>query len=299
MSFNKKLGHFFNAVNKHPLASKHKLKAYFNFFNWQITQAVKPRLRRISFVGNTSLLVKKGMTGATGNIYFGLHEFEEMSFLLHFLNEADTFYDVGANIGSYTILAAGVCGAKVCSFEPVPNTFQFLKENVSVNKLNESVTPYMVAVGAGKGIIKITDTFDTVNHVVEDNWVNQNAGIDVPVISLDDVATKDYPALIKIDVEGYETEVLNGMNAILKESTLKAIIIELNGSGNRYGYHEDLIHEKLLKHAFLPYTYDGFDRKLILLNHYRNLNTIYIRDIEIVQQRLKNSPLVKIFNRIF
>ena len=127
MSFNKKLGHFFNAVNKHPLASKHKLKAYFKFVKWQISQALKPGVRKISFAGNTSLLVKKGMTGATGNIYFGLHEFEEMSFLLHFLNEADTFYDVGANIGSYTILAAGVCGAKVCSFEPVPSTFFFFK----------------------------------------------------------------------------------------------------------------------------------------------------------------------------
>ena len=299
MSFNKKLRHFYNAVNNHPLAKKHKLKAYFKFVKWQIAQALKPGVREISFLGNTSLLVKKGMTGATGNIYFGLHEFEEMSFLLHFLNKADTFYDVGANIGSYTILGAGVCGAKVCSFEPVPNTFHFLKENVNVNKLNEFVTPYMVAVGAAKGHIKITESFDTVNHVMEDKEGNQNTGIVVPVVSLDDVTTDDYPALIKIDVEGYETEVLNGMNALLKEPTLKAIIIELNGSGNRYGYNENLIHEKLLQHAFLPYTYDSFNRKLILLDQYRNSNTIYIRDIEIVQRRLKNAPLVKIFNNSF
>ena len=298
MSFNKRLGHFYNAVNNHPLASKYKLKAYFNFLKWQLSQTVKPGVKKISFVGNTSLMVKKGMTGATGNIYFGLHEFEEMSFLLHFLNAADTFYDVGANIGSYTILAAGVCGAKVCSFEPVPNTFHFLKENVSVNKLNESVTPYMVAVGAAKGHIKITDTFDTVNHVVEDNKVGQHTSIDVPVISLDDVTTNDYPALIKIDVEGYETEVLNGMSALLKEPTLKAIIIELNGSGNRYGYDENLIHEKLLDHDFLPYTYNGFERKLILLDHHSNCNTIYIRDMENVKQRLKISPAIKIFNEL-
>ena len=154
----------------------------------------------------------------------------------------------------------------------------------------------MVAVGAAKGIIKITDTFDTVNHVVEDNWVNQNAGIDVPVISLDDVVTKDYPALIKIDVEGYETEVLNGMKDLLNEPILKVIIIELNGSGNRYGYNENLIHEKLLNHDFLPYTYNGFERKLILLDHHSNCNTIYIRDMETVKQRLKLSPPIKIFN---
>ena len=244
-------------------------------------------------------MVKKGMNGATGNIYFGLHEFEEMSFLLHFLNEADTFYDVGANIGSYTILAAGVCGAKVFSFQPVPSTFYFLKENLRVNKLEEFVNPFIFAVGAAKRNIKVTDTFDTVNHVMDENEVYQNPGIDVPVVSLDDLTTNGFPALIKIDVEGYETEVLNGMNAILKEPTLKAIIIELNGSGYRYGYNENLIHEKLLKHAFLPYTYEGFERKLILLDHYSNCNIIYIRDLETVKERLKNFPLVKIFNRSF
>lgn len=296
MSFNKKLRHFYNAVNNHPLAKKYKLKAYFKFVKWQISQALKPGIRKISFVGNTCLLVKKGMTGATGNIYFGLHEFEEMSFLLHFLNKADTFYDVGANIGSYTILAAGICGAKVFSFEPVPKTFYFLEENVRVNKLEEFVTPFMVAVGAAKGNIKFSDTFDTVNHVLDENEDNQTTYIDVPVVSLDDITSKGFPSLIKIDVEGYESEVLNGMNAILKEPTLKAIIIELNGSGKRYGYDENLIHEKLLHHGFFPYTYNGYERKLILLDHHSNYNTIYIRDMETVKQRLKISPPVKIFN---
>ena len=45
-------------------------------------------------------MARKGMTGASGNIYFGLHEFEEMGFLLHFLREEDLFIDIGAYIGS-------------------------------------------------------------------------------------------------------------------------------------------------------------------------------------------------------
>lgn len=53
------------------------------------------------------------MTGATGNIYVGLHEFEDMAFLLHVLRRTDLFVDVGANIGSYTILAGGAAGAKL------------------------------------------------------------------------------------------------------------------------------------------------------------------------------------------
>lgn len=47
------------------------------------------------------------MTGATGNWYCGLQEYEDMSFVLHALRPGDLFVDVGANIGSYSILAAG------------------------------------------------------------------------------------------------------------------------------------------------------------------------------------------------
>jgi thymidylate synthase len=65
------------------------------------------------------------MTGATGNIYAGLHEFEDMAFLLHLLRSEDMFADVGSNIGSYTILASGVVGAKSVAFEPVPSTYHF------------------------------------------------------------------------------------------------------------------------------------------------------------------------------
>ena len=118
MNFYSRLKIIYNALNKHPLAGKHKAKAFYNLLKWQIFQTLQPGIKKVPFVGNTCLLVKKGMTGATGNIYFGLHEFEEMSFLLHFLKEDDTFYDVGANIGSYTILGAGICKAKVLCFEP-------------------------------------------------------------------------------------------------------------------------------------------------------------------------------------
>jgi predicted RNA methylase len=70
------------------------------------------------------------MTGATQKIYCSLQEFEDMALLLHVLRPGDLFVDVGANVGSYTILAAGVCGANVISIEPVPSTFTHLADNI-------------------------------------------------------------------------------------------------------------------------------------------------------------------------
>ncbi len=62
----------------------------------------------VHWIGGTRLAARRGMTGLTGNIYAGLHEFADMAFLLHFLRPSDLFADVGANVGSYTILASGV-----------------------------------------------------------------------------------------------------------------------------------------------------------------------------------------------
>jgi hypothetical protein len=89
------------------------------------------------------------MTGATGNIYSGLHEFEDMGFLLHFLRPDDLFVDIGANIGSYTILASAAIGAATIAFEPVPDTHEWLRLNVAINNVDNKVERRREALGWG------------------------------------------------------------------------------------------------------------------------------------------------------
>jgi hypothetical protein len=122
----------------------------------------------------------------------------------------------------------------------------------------------------------------------------------VEISSLDLItATERAPSLIKIDVEGFEQEVINGANALLRNEELKAIIVELNGSGERYGYDEGKIHEQLLGNNFQPYMYDPFTRKLSLLKTFGNHNTVYIRDLNFVEQRLKTAAPIEVFNEKF
>jgi hypothetical protein len=90
------------------------------------------------FANDTRLLVCRGMVGATGNLYVGLQEFEEMAFMLHQLRPDDVFVDVGANVGAYTLLA-GTAGARCVAFEPVPATFRALRDNVRLNGLQTRV----------------------------------------------------------------------------------------------------------------------------------------------------------------
>jgi FkbM family methyltransferase len=227
------------------------------------------------------------MTGATGNLYCGLHEFNDMGFLLHFLREEDLFVDIGANIGSYTVLASAHVGSKSITIEPVPSTYSNLLNNININNIKERVTTLNFAIGSKNSTIDFTIDMDTVNHVAtkEDSNI-----ISVKLVKLDDLLdNKELPTLLKIDVEGYETDVILGADNLLKSKTVKAIIIELNGSGLRYGYDESLIHEKLLNYGYDAYSYNPIKRDLIKQTDYGNHNTIYINDYIFVKNRLDSA----------
>jgi len=64
------------------------------------------------------------------------------------------------------------------------------------------------------------------------------------------------PCLLKIDVEGFETEVIHGAGTLLHNQYLKAILIEMNGLAPKFGYDENLVHEKIVQYGFTPHTYD-------------------------------------------
>lgn len=216
-----------------------------------------------------------------------------MGFLLHFLRKDDVFFDVGANVGAYTLLASGVKKAKSIAFEPSKNTNQLLRNNIALNNLQQVVNCMEVGVGAKEKTLWFTENEDTTNHVLNEPEKNSDK---IEIIPLDSFYPNFTPTLIKIDVEGFEAEVLSGSQNILKSNELKAIIIELNGSGLRYGYEDNDIHETLLKAGFLPYAYNPFKRSLELLRIYGAYNTLYIKDFAFVSERISTAEPFNVFN---
>jgi FkbM family methyltransferase len=281
-------------IINHPLNKDNKIAALNRFLKWQCNTRLNPYPVIYPFTTKARLIVQKGMTGATGNLYCGLHDFNDMFFLLHFLRKGDLFIDIGANIGSYTVLAAAHCGVETISIEPVPSTFSHLVDNISINQITHIATPLNMALGSAEGSITFTSKYDTVNHVAT---AADKETIEVKVNALDHIVRDLNPALIKIDVEGYETEVLAGAQQVLQNSSLKAIIIELNGSGGRYGYDENKIHELLLGKGFSPFIYEPFLRELKKVDSFGNHNTIYLRDIDFIKDRLKSAERVALLNK--
>jgi FkbM family methyltransferase len=287
-------------IASHPLTKNNKFKSLVRLLKWQIGSRITPYPIVYPFVSNTCLVVERGMTGATGNIYAGLHEFSDMGFLLHFLREQDLFVDIGANIGSYTVLASGVKKASTIAIEPSTNTFKRLIRNIQINEIGKLVKPMNIGLGSEATTKFFTKSLDTINHIVESNNVSKSNVEEIQIEKLDNVIKhNESTILLKIDVEGFETEVLKGANLTLSNNNLKAIIIELNGSGDRYGFNEEHIHDNFIINGFKPYLYNPLNRELTEIKTFGSHNTIYIRDIEFVQERISSSPKVKVLDYTF
>lgn len=270
------------------------------FVRWQVGSRILPGQVVVKWVNDTILVVGSGEQGLTGNVYCGLHEFADMAFVIHLLRPEDLFVDVGANAGSYTVLACGVAGASGICFEPVPEAFSRLSRNVSWNGLAGRVRCLNTGVGEQKGTLRFTSGSDTTNHVLGDGDSQQTA-IEVPVISLDEALGDEVPYVIKIDVEGYELPVLRGAGRTLENPGLGAVVMELNGSGARYGFNESDILTLMRNYDFETFSYEPFDRRLVALDG-KNLssgNTLFVRDPESVAARLLAGVSISVLDSTF
>lgn len=285
-------------ILKHPFNRGREGQALLRYLRWQFASRLASGPILVDFVAPMKLCVTSGMTGATLNIYTGLAEFDDMAFVLHALRPGDTFLDVGANVGAYSLLAAAA-GAQVIAVEPAPAACRWLALNVRVNDLAARVEIVPAALGRTAGSVRFTAGQDTLNHVATEGEAAE--AVVVPVVRLDDaIAARGgaVPRLVKIDVEGYETEVLAGAERTLASPDLLAVILELNGSGARYGFDDAALGARMSGLGFRPCRYDAFARVLSpLAAPNAAQNTLFIRDMAEVERRLATAPRFRVQGR--
>ena len=277
-------------IAKHPLNANHKLQALTNFVKWQIATRILKKKVIVPWVEDSMFISGLGETGLTGNLYAGFMEYEDMIFLLHALQPNETFVDVGANIGAYTILASKVVKSNSIAFEPLPATAERLKDQIQINRINAAVDIRNMGVGDKEGSLFFTNNNDTVNKVSLAGEVENTTM--VRVSTLDKELAKDNQYFFKIDVEGFEYNVIEGASAVLLNNNVSAIIIELNGSGEEFGHSNEDIHKKLLSFGFVAVAYEPQKRNLTELKSYNQNggNTIYVKDIALISKRCKSAP---------
>lgn len=236
------LSHTLHFILNHPMNRGRPVSTLARFAKWQLQSRLQDEVM-FDWIEGAKLAVRRGMTGATGNIYCGLHEYADMRFVLDSLKPGDLFVDIGANVGSYTVLASKVCGARTISVEPDPDTARALRRNIEVNEIGDRVEVVEAALGAREGTVRFTVGRDTVNRVAT---ANDKDTREVPVRTLDDVLGGASPKIIKMDVEGFETQVLEGATRTMMNPALTAIVTEML---------DDNMHGILQKAGFEKYYY--------------------------------------------
>lgn len=280
-------------VMSHPLNRAHRAAALSRVLSWQLRSRLSSGKLLVPFVNDAKLLVGHGMTGATGNIYCGLHEVHEMGLVLHLLRPGDLFVDVGANVGSYTVLAGAVAGADVICFEPSPTTFLHLKDNLALNELDGRCDARLVAVGAESGTVRFAIGLDTTDHVATVS--DSGESVAVEVVRLDDALAGRAPLALKIDVEGFETSVVAGARATLRAPSLLVVVMEMAGAGAHYGHDEAKLHQEMVSFGFTPYAYDAVARTF-RPGSLAGGNMVYVRDLEAVRARIVGAPRFRLPN---
>jgi FkbM family methyltransferase len=184
-----------------------------------------------------------------------------------------------------------VVGARTLAFEPAPAAYRALLDNLRLNNLGDLVEARNEGVGAQRGRLNFTSHLDTVNHVVA-SAAGASSCLQIPVTTLDSVLQVAQPCMIKVDVEGYESAVVAGAQRTLGSPAVMAVLMELNGSGARYGFDEQKLHGRMLDFGYSPVRYDPLARQLHPNETGRGAaeNLLYIRDAEALQTRVAMAP---------
>ena len=153
-----------------------------------------------------------------------------------YLGPDEVLYDVGANVGAYTLLAAvTVPGARVVSFEPSPANFAALCANLELNAVTDRVTPIPLALGDHPRSATM-DSDATVPGASPRVNSDRAGGARTLVDRLDDVVERfdlPHPNHLKLDVDGGELEVLAGAEGVLDAGTVKSLMVELDRERER------------------------------------------------------------------
>ena len=206
-------------VWEHPSNVGHRPRALLRAARYQ-ARARLLRRRAIARLGERSWLwVDLHRTSASKVIYANPPDLPEMLVWRQALRDGGLFVDVGANVGTYTIWAAE-CGAEVIALEPAADTFGLLQDNVALN--GYQVAAIQAAAGDRCGTARFTAGRDAGNRLDPDGPVETR------LVTIDSLIGGRHVAGMKVDVEGFEIDVLRGCTRALSERRIGLIQLEWN-----------------------------------------------------------------------
>jgi FkbM family methyltransferase len=233
----------------HPANERERARALLRAAGFQARARLLHR-RTLARLGDRSMVwVDLHRSAASKVVYANPPDHSEMLIWRKVLRPGDLFIDVGANIGTYAIWA-GELGAEVIALEPAKDTFALLVENVTLN--GYAVSPIEAAAGNVCDTVRFTSGRDCVNRL------DPEGSVETAMVTIDSIIKKGTVAGMKVDVEGFEIEVLRGCEQALSEHRIKLIQLEWNAtSWAAVGTDRQPVAELLARHGYSLWRADG------------------------------------------
>jgi FkbM family methyltransferase len=199
----------------------------------------------------------------------GIREAQYVETVQKIIKEGDVVIDIGANIGYYVMLESKLVGTKgvIYAIEPVPENYDLLNKNIALNGYS-NVKTYRLALGNNNGMEQMYVPPER-NLSVMTSVSNFQKGeksvaeIEVKVMTLDEfLKDKPYPNVIRMDIEGYEYQIVKGMKKVLGTRLPLTILMELHCSNRPFEQSRELL--KILKDNGFEITdavYEGFAKR--------------------------------------
>ncbi len=208
--------------------------------------------------------------------FFYQDEPETLTWIDNFEN-GSCFWDIGANIGIFSLYAALNSSINVQAFEPSASSYAVLNKNIEINHLNNNIDAYCLAfcgdtkldylnmenTEAGHSMHGFGTTINAYDQEIKTNFRQSSIGF-----SVDDFCSlfnPTFPNYIKIDVDGIELEIIKGAKRLLNSESLISVMVELMGEFDSTR-NKNIVNE-MRSHGFhpMPKSYPSA-RNVVFLN---------------------------------
>lgn len=267
----------------HPLNREKPLSTLLRVIWWKVNQIIFHLPVIYQITPNRKCICYPDSSYGGLIVYLGMPEYEGNSYILNNLKPNDTFIDVGACIGDYSLFASSIITkGHIYAFEPYKKSIEMFEENILLNEIkNITVFDGVASDKNGYEYLSIEKESE-VNHIVHEK--NMHNGIKVPSVTLDRYITENNikkVAILKIDVEGSEMKVLKGAEKSIDAHKIKKILIELNKNNQFFGTSNQKIIAWLKKRQYDVYLFEEDKiRKVTNFNEIKNdqiINVLAIR----------------------
>ena len=234
-------------------------------------------------------------------LYFDQFEPETRCFLDAYLRPGDVFLDIGANVGLYTVAAARIVGGggEIHAFEPCSQTFSRLEKNVRLNALPR-VSCHRLALSDTNAEAQLSiakDGFDAWNSLGKPYMGEDGGQETVQTVTLDSFVAQHRLAgritAMKIDVEGWENQVLAGAEQLLSAENAPVLCVEFTEQAAQLaGSSCDALYRTLEKFGFQMFTVGDTPESVIpfaLCDPFPNVNLLALKDPAAARARFRPS----------